>query len=113
MEVCTNIKRFRELKNLSREYIAAELDMSVSGYSKIERGEVDLTISRIKQIAGVLEVDVGLLFRFDVSGVLDSDANRLVQGAVAIDSNMVYVQKYIGMLEAEIERLRGGKPDKD
>ena len=34
------IKKFRELKNITRETIAAELKMSLSNYSKIERGEI-------------------------------------------------------------------------
>ncbi|MFN5628467.1 MAG: helix-turn-helix domain-containing protein, partial [Bacteroidota bacterium] len=58
MEIGNNIKKYREIKNLTRESVAAEMDMSVSGYSKIERNEVDLTVSKVKKIAEVLGVDV-------------------------------------------------------
>jgi transcriptional regulator with XRE-family HTH domain len=62
MEIGNNIKKYRELKNLTRESVAAEMDMSVSGYSKIERNEVDLTVSKVKKIAEVLGVDVSQIF---------------------------------------------------
>jgi len=62
-----NIKIIRELKNFTREYVADSLGMSTSGYGKIERGEVDLTITKLIKIAKVLEVDVNYIFKFDVS----------------------------------------------
>ncbi len=65
--VYKNIKKIRELKNLTREYVADELKMSTSGYGKIERGEVDLTISKLVKIAKVLDVSIEFIFKFDVS----------------------------------------------
>ena len=65
--VYKNIKTIRELKNLTREYVADALGMSTSGYGKIERGEVDLTVSKFIMISEVLEVDVDYIFKFDVS----------------------------------------------
>lgn len=65
--VYKNIKKIRELKNLTREYVADELKMSTSGYGKIERGEVDITISKLVKIAKVLDVSIEFIFKFDVS----------------------------------------------
>ena len=48
------IKRIREDKNISREEMADKLNMSLSGYAKIERGEVALTILRLEQIGQIL-----------------------------------------------------------
>lgn len=66
-KVYLNIRKIRELKNLTREYVAEELKMSMSGYGKIERGEVDLTVSKLIEIAKVLDVSIEFIFRFDVS----------------------------------------------
>lgn len=66
-KVYKNIKKIRELKNLTREYVADELEMSTSGYGKIERGEVDLTVSKLFKIAIVLNVTIEFIFKFDVS----------------------------------------------
>lgn len=65
--VYENIRRIRELKNLTREFVATELKMSTSGYGKIERGEVDLTISKLIEISTVLDVSVEFILKFDVS----------------------------------------------
>ena len=48
------IKRIREDNNISREEMADKLNMSLSGYAKIERGEVALTILRLEQIGQIL-----------------------------------------------------------
>lgn len=65
--VYLNIRKIRELKNLTREYVAEELKMSLSGYGKIERGEVDLTVSKLTEIAKVLDVSMEFIFKFDVT----------------------------------------------
>ncbi|MBC7845277.1 MAG: helix-turn-helix transcriptional regulator [Flavobacterium sp.] len=55
------------MKNFTREYVAAELKMSMSGYGKIERGEVDLTVSKLIEIAKVLDVSIEFIFKFDIT----------------------------------------------
>jgi transcriptional regulator with XRE-family HTH domain len=74
--VYKNIKKIRELKNLTRDYVADELKMSTSGYGKIERGEVDLTVSKLEKIAEVLDVSIEFIFRFDVSLFFENRTNR-------------------------------------
>ena len=65
--VYENIRKIRELKNLTREFVAAELKMSASGYGKIERGDVDLTVTKLLEISKVLNVSIEFIFKFDVS----------------------------------------------
>ncbi len=57
MKVQEKIRAMRETKNWSQEEMAEKLNMSVSGYSKIERGETNPHISKLKQIAQELEID--------------------------------------------------------
>src|ERR1700744_3817806 len=106
-----NIKKFRELKNITREQLAADLKMSLSNYSKIERGEIDLTISRIQEIANILEVDISQVLNFDATQIFNVSNNKLVQGLGAKAENMHfhgddYKEKYIKMLEEENTRLK-------
>jgi transcriptional regulator with XRE-family HTH domain len=106
-----NIKKFRELKSITREHIASCLKMSLSNYSKIERGEIDLSISRVEAIANILEVDISQLLNFDASQIFNISNNKTVQGIGAKAENMHfygddYKEKYIKMLEKEIERLK-------
>lgn len=65
--VYINIRKIRELKNLTREYVSEELNMSMSGYGKIERGEVDLTVSKLIEISKILNVSIEFIFKFDVT----------------------------------------------
>lgn len=111
MNIGDNIKKFRELKNMTREQLASELGLSVSGYSKIERGEIDLTVSRVQEIAQILEVDVSQILNFDATQIFNISNNQLVQGfGSKVENNNNhpddYREKYIQMLESEIERLK-------
>jgi transcriptional regulator with XRE-family HTH domain len=106
-----NIKKIRELKNITREKIAQDLKMSLSNYSKIERSEIDLTISRINDIAGILGVDISKILNFDSSQVFNIQNNEIVQGTGAKAEHMhfhsdEYRDKYIKLLEEEIQRLK-------
>lgn len=116
-QISFNIKKFRELKNLTREFVASELEMSVSGYSKIERGEIDLTISKLQKIADVLNVSTSEILNFDVTNIFNIANNQQVQGLGSKASNIVnnsntvdeYTRKYIVKLEEEIERLKSNQ----
>jgi transcriptional regulator with XRE-family HTH domain len=70
-EAIENIKKFRELKNITREESADQLEMSLSGYSKLERGEVVLTITKMYRIAELLEVSVSQILNFDASQIFN------------------------------------------
>jgi transcriptional regulator with XRE-family HTH domain len=71
LKVYRNIKKIRELKNFTREYVAAELAMSTSGYGKIERGEVDITVTKLIRLAAILEVSVSFILNFDINGIFE------------------------------------------
>jgi transcriptional regulator with XRE-family HTH domain len=47
MKVHEKIRNLREAKNWSQEEMAAKLNMSVNGYSKIERGETKAYIPKL------------------------------------------------------------------
>lgn len=111
--ISANIKRYRELKGLTREVVAGELEMSVSGYSKIERGEIDLTITKLQRISDILGVSASDILNFDVTNVFNISNNQQVQGLGSKESNITnnlnkvddYTQKYIKMLEEKIQSL--------
>ena len=96
-QIGNNIRKFRELKNITREVMAAELGLTASGYSKIERNEVDLSLSRIYKIARILDVNFNHLIVFDSA--------HLFNGTSGSDNNL-YKEKYIKKLEEENELLK-------
>ncbi len=105
-----NIKKFRELKNLTRDEVAEKLEMSVSGYSKLERGEVELTINKLYKISEILEVDVSQILNFDASQVFNISNNQTINGVEVKEQhnnyNDLYKDKYIKLLEEEVARLK-------
>lgn len=52
------IKKHREQKNYTQEYMAAELKISQNTYSKIESGNIKLTTDRLQEIADILELPI-------------------------------------------------------
>ena len=58
MNTSLKIKKYRELKNYTQDYMAEKLDISQNTYSKIENGGIKLTVHRLKQISDILETTV-------------------------------------------------------
>ena len=56
--VAHNIRKIREFRNYTQEYLAMKLGISQNAYSKIELGYTRLTLERLIQIAQILGVDV-------------------------------------------------------
>jgi transcriptional regulator with XRE-family HTH domain len=111
-EPAENIKKFRELKNMTRDEVADKLEMSVSGYSKLERGEVDITLSKLYRISEILEVSVSQILNFDASQIFNISHSNGANGYVNEyhqHNADEYKDKYIKLLEAEVERLKNEK----
>ena len=58
METHEKIRLMRELNKWSREDMAEKLAMSAGGYAKIERGETQLNIPRLEQLAQIFKLDM-------------------------------------------------------
>jgi len=67
------IKQIRELKNFSQEHIANQLDISIRAYSKIEKGETQLTINRLNKLSEILEVSVQEILGFNASIIFNNN----------------------------------------
>jgi transcriptional regulator with XRE-family HTH domain len=63
--IAAAIRKKREQKNYTQEYLAYKLNISQNGYSKIELGYTKITVERLFQIAEVLEISVGELLDAD------------------------------------------------
>lgn len=63
--VATNIRKIREFRNYTQEYLAAKLKISQNAYSRIELGYTRLTLERFFHIAIILEVDEVELLKSD------------------------------------------------
>ena len=58
MEVHDKIRVMREINQWSQEEMAEKLAMSANGYAKIERGQTNINIEKLKQIAQNFNIDM-------------------------------------------------------
>lgn len=56
--IVANIRKIREFRNYTQDYLAVKLHISQNAYSKIELGYSSITLTRLIQIAEILEVDI-------------------------------------------------------
>jgi transcriptional regulator with XRE-family HTH domain len=61
----TVIRKYRELRNYSQDYVARKMGISQNAYSKIENNITQLTVNHVKQISTILEVSIMDLLRDD------------------------------------------------
>jgi transcriptional regulator with XRE-family HTH domain len=66
-KVAANIRKVREHRNYTQEYLAAKLKISQNAYSKIELGYTKITIDRLFHIADILEVTSAELLNEDAA----------------------------------------------
>lgn len=59
-----NLRKIRRAKNISQEKLSLQGNITPSQVGRIERGEINPTITIIKIIAQALEVEIDLSFRF-------------------------------------------------
>ncbi len=77
MHIGDKVRKIREMKGYSQEWVASQLNMVQTNYSKIERGETkDMTVKRLAEIAKVLEVDAAAILNFDEKQVFNSTFNN-------------------------------------
>ncbi len=109
MSVGEKIKKLRELKNYTQYYMANELNLSLSGYGKIERDETDISLSRLEEIAKVLEVDLPTILSFDEKNVFNFSNNEnacgFIQNNYAVHNELI--ERLIQQYKDEIEYLKG------
>ncbi|MNK08721.1 antitoxin HipB [compost metagenome] len=55
--IALRIRKVREYKNFSQEYLATKIGISQNAYSKIELGYSKITLDRLFHIAKLLDVD--------------------------------------------------------
>ncbi|MDB4924180.1 helix-turn-helix domain-containing protein [Mucilaginibacter sp.] len=67
--IAAGIRKKREFKNYTQEHMAYKLNISQNAYSKIELGYTKITLERLFQIAGALDINV--------SELLDPDQDDL------------------------------------
>ncbi|HHE9059388.1 TPA: helix-turn-helix transcriptional regulator [Haemophilus influenzae] len=113
------IRMMRELRQLSQEDMAEKMNMSPSGYAKIERGETRLQYDKLVQIAQIFNVslsdlvdnDKGVIFFMNKNGN-NTSANyysgdhSIMFEIEKLKLQLIHKNELLEQKEKELETLR-------
>lgn len=95
MRLHEKVAEFRHRKGLTQQELANKIHMKKGGYGKLERGERQLKIPRLRQIATALEMELKDILEGDEKTVLNASFCHISQ------NNYVNSTK-----DQEVEKLR-------
>ncbi len=110
-QIGSRVRIARISRNLSQDSIAEDLGISVSAYSNMERGIVDVTVNRIMEVAAILKIKWSFLLS-------DSDENEFEKNLMRLSENKekvhtsasknkaIDIEKEINLLKEEIVKLK-------
>jgi transcriptional regulator with XRE-family HTH domain len=75
-KIIHNIKTIRESKNLTADYIAQQIGISQSTYSRKESGESDFSLPELIRIGDVLEVPLVKIIDLDLARIINQSEFR-------------------------------------
>lgn len=122
MKVGNKIHKIRELKNITPKDMADRLNITTSGYQKIERDEVSINMDRLMEIAGIFEMKPEEVLSFDEryvfsNNTLHDHASIFNHGTIQAGLSEKVMQLYedkiklqadmIQMLQEKIKTLKG------
>ncbi len=111
-KIVSTIIKLRELKGLSQKQVAAALGITTSGYGKIERSEVALTIDRLEEIATILKVQLNDILGFNEQFIFNNHGTQQAQSAYAyfdshtFDKERTLYEQQINILTQENQHLK-------
>lgn len=105
MKTYEKIREYRDEKKLTQAEVAEKLDISVTAYSKIERGLTELTLLRLYQLAEIFEVDVTELIPKDNTVYIQMNNNNVNNNNDNNNANIYYECGNEALLKAEIDKL--------
>lgn len=70
------IRFLRQAKGWTQEEVADKLKMSQNGYGSIERGETDVNLSRLEQIADLFDIKLSELLGLDEKAVFNQSGTK-------------------------------------
>jgi len=107
MELSEKIKELRKKRDWSQEIVANKLNISLNSYGALERGETDIKLSRIDELAKIFEVDISFFFINDAEKTSrrKGDMNRRLDDITVEDYHLLEIEKYKLERDLEIKTL--------
>lgn len=111
MNVSDKIRFMRQLKGWSQEQMAEKLEMSPNGYANIERGETDVRLSRLEQIAEIFGIGLTELMSFGERSILyycgdNNTINNLQTLNASPETLLMELQKHQILLQEKDKEIK-------
>ncbi len=103
----SKIRSLRLLRGLSQEYMANELGINQTSYSRIENNQMKLTAELLEKLSGILGVSVTDITNNEPLIIQNHASNYGAQGQIEnfyADQKELY-EKFLASKDAEIARL--------
>lgn len=114
MSVHEKIRFIRQAKNLSQDEMAEKLGICLNAYGNIERGDTDIRLSRLEQIAQLFEMPLSQLLGFDEKNVFNVGTNNSGTQHNQSYCTIHYPAEYLQLQnELEKEKLLNQQKDKE
>ena len=104
----SRLRKIRVSQDFSQEYMALKLGITLSAYSKIERGKTELTVNRLIQIAEILQFDLPRFFETEPDGLVEEPIQP-GYGFVTRAEFMEHVDK-LDLLERQLSNILSKLP---
>lgn len=99
-KVFERIRFFRNLKGWTQEEMAEKLGMSIVGYGNIERGDTDITLSKLNDIVRVFGIELQELLNSQGKIIINLGENSINVG----DNNEYQLAQAQKELSHELEK---------
>lgn len=104
--IAKNIRKHRELKGFSQEYMAHQLNVNQSTYAKMENSSTKITIDKLFSVAKLLETDVSEILDLKNQTIYNQDLKDNSVGHQQVE-NLYQENKevYQELLKAKDEQI--------
>ena len=81
-----NIRKFRELKGYSQEYMANEMELTQASYAKLESNSTKISVERLFTIAKLLETDVADILELNKQTIFNQNNTGTANAFVNVEN---------------------------
>ena len=104
--IAKNIRKYREIKGYSQEYVAHQLNINQASYAKLENNSTKITIDRLFSIAKLLETEISEILDLKNQTIFNQTDNEIANAFGKVEhyyqeNNEVYQE----LLKAKDEQI--------
>lgn len=111
-----NIRKYRELKGISQEYMALKLDITQASYAKLENSTTKINVERLFDISQLLETDIAEILEISKQPVFNQNNNTTANAFAHVEhlyqENKEVYEKLIAAKDEQITFLKKLLEDK-